>query len=80
MKNHHGLIIFVVLVSLSPSVRQGDRLRPPKLVDGTDREACVEPTPYMKTSHMKFLEAWRDEVVRKRSRVYTELYREDSST
>ena len=33
-------------------------------------KSCIEPTAFMKTQHMKILDAWRNEVVRENERLY----------
>ncbi|MGB6064852.1 MAG: sulfate reduction electron transfer complex DsrMKJOP subunit DsrJ [Desulfomonilaceae bacterium] len=65
-----GLIIFVVLVTSAFWYNRGKASVPPKLVVGTTEKACVEPTPYMRSSHMQLLSAWRDHAVRENQRVY----------
>ncbi len=65
-----GIIIFLVLVSVPFWYSGGKTATPPKLEVGTTEKACVEPTPYMKSSHMKLLESWRDDVVREGKRIY----------
>jgi hypothetical protein len=65
-----GVIIFVVLVTSPFWYNFGKASVPPKLEIGTTEKACVEPTPYMKSSHMQLLNDWRDQVVRSGNRVY----------
>ena len=66
-----GIIIFLVLVSVPFWYNCGKTATPPKLEVGTTEKECVESTPYMKASHMKLLDSWRDDVVREGKRVYT---------
>lgn len=65
-----GIIIFVVLVTSAFWYNMGKTSVPPKLEVGTTEKACVEPTPYMKSSHMQLLNAWRDQAVREGKREY----------
>ena len=65
-----GIIIFVVLVTSPYWYNMGKASVPPKLVVGTTEKACVEPTPYMKSSHMQLLNDWRDQAVREGKREY----------
>ena len=43
----------------------------PEPVLPAKEKTCVAPTVYMKTSHMKLLLDWREQVVRNGSRTYT---------
>lgn len=65
-----GIIIFLVLVSVPFWYNRGKTSTPPKLEVGTTEKACVESTPYMKASHMKLLDQWRNDVVREGKRIY----------
>ncbi len=65
-----GIIIFLVLVSIPFWYNRGKTPTPPKLEVGTAEKACVESTPYMKASHMKLLDEWRNDVVRDGKRIY----------
>lgn len=44
---------------------------PPALARPFGATRCVEPTEFMRTSHMRLLEQWRDRVVRDGVRSYT---------
>lgn len=66
-----GIIIFLVLVSVPFWYNCGKTATPPKLEVGTTEKECVESIPYMKASHMKLLDTWRDDVVREGKRIYT---------
>jgi len=66
-----GLIIFLGLVTAPFWYNRGKASPPLKLEVGTQEKQCVEPTPFMKSSHMQLLNEWRDEVVRNGKRVYT---------
>jgi hypothetical protein len=75
MQQHAGKIIVGILIFLglflSPYFYDfATHPAAPKLVVGTREKQCVEPTPYMRSSHMKLLETWRDEVVRQGNRIY----------
>jgi hypothetical protein len=65
-----GILIFLVLVSIPFWYNRGAAPTPPKLEVGTTEKACVESTPYMKASHMKLLDQWRNDVVREGKRIY----------
>jgi hypothetical protein len=65
-----GIIIFLVLVSIPFWYNCGKTSTPPKLEVGTTEKECVESIPFMKASHMKLLEQWRDDVVRDGKRIY----------
>jgi len=45
---------------------------PPKLARPIGASRCVAPTEFMRTSHMKLLEQWRDRVVRDGVRTYSD--------
>jgi len=66
-----GLIIFLGLVTAPFWYNRGKASPPLKLEVGTLEKQCVEPTPFMKASHMQLLNQWRDEVVRNGKRIYT---------
>jgi len=75
MQQHAGKIIIGILIflglALSPYFYNfATRPAAPKLVVGTQEKQCVESIPYMKSSHMKLLDTWRDEVVREGKRMY----------
>jgi hypothetical protein len=65
-----GIIIFLVLVTCPFWLNLVKPAVPPKLDVGTQEKECVEPTAYMKTSHMVLLNQWRDEAVRNGNGVY----------
>lgn len=67
-----GLAVFVALVSspLWVSAVRGTTAAAPELELGTDAEACIAPTEYMRTSHMDLLDEWRDDVVRRGVRTF----------
>lgn len=65
-----GIIIFLGLVTYPFWRNVGKAATPLKLEVGTQEKQCVEPTAYMKSSHMKLLSQWRDEAVRNGNRVY----------
>jgi hypothetical protein len=68
-----GIVIFLVLITFPIwySRATGSVSTPPKIEVGTKEKQCVESTEYMKSSHMKLLDSWRDEVVRNGNRNYT---------
>ncbi len=71
-----GLVIFLALVSSPFWYGRGGTATPPALSLDTPEirkmavKQCLEPTPYMKASHMSLLEKWREEVVRVGNRLY----------
>jgi hypothetical protein len=65
-----GIIIFLVLVTSPLWYNLGKASTPPKLEVGTQEKKCVESTAFMKASHMKLLQDWRDWVVRDGKRMY----------
>jgi hypothetical protein len=67
-----GIVIFLGLVTFPFWYNAGTSAKatPPKLEVGTTEKQCVEPTAFMKSSHMQLLDQWRDEVVRNGKRVY----------
>jgi len=70
-----GLAIFLLLLTFPLWYGKG-RTAPPALSLDTPEirklpvRACVEPTSYMKTSHMELLDRWRDAVVRDGNHLY----------
>ena len=67
-----GIVIFLCLITLpilyNAATGKGDYT--PELDVGTQEKACVEPTTFMKASHMQMLDEWRDSVVRDGKRLY----------
>ncbi|PKN20322.1 MAG: menaquinol oxidoreductase [Deltaproteobacteria bacterium HGW-Deltaproteobacteria-6] len=72
-----GLVIFAALITFPFWYGKGKTSRPPALSLDTpaiaqlQEKRCVEDTPSMRKSHMKLLNAWRDEAVREGNRLYT---------
>jgi hypothetical protein len=70
-----GLAIFLTLLTFPFWYGKG-RTTPPVLPLDTPEirrmsvKECVEPTPYMKASHMELLDVWREAVVRDGNRLY----------
>ena len=68
-----GLILFIAIISFPVwyDAARGDipTSANPKII--TTEKECVAPTEYMKANHMDLLNQWRDEVVRRGSRIYT---------
>ncbi len=67
-----GLVVFLGLITfpvwydtIAGTDSAAPELQTPK------GDACVYPTEYMRTNHMKVLMVWRDEVVRKGNRLVT---------
>jgi hypothetical protein len=70
-----GIIVFIILVT-SPiwyDLAFGNPTIKPKLVlpTGEDQKECVMSTEYMRHNHMELLNVWRDDVVRKGTRIFT---------
>jgi hypothetical protein len=71
-----GLVIFLALLTFPFWFGKGRTAVPPSLPLDTPEirkmtvKKCVEPTPYMKASHMKLLDLWRDAVVRDGNHFY----------
>jgi hypothetical protein len=59
-----GLIIFVVIITFPFWYNVGGAAHIPKPEKPVGKKQCVADTQYMKTTHMKLLNDWRDEVVR----------------
>jgi hypothetical protein len=52
----------------------GPRPSAPELAKPVGATECVAPVAYMRASHMKLLDAWRDRVVRDGVRAYTDQH------
>jgi len=69
-----GLIIFFAII-ISPfwyNMGKAVSVPEPKLSDKAKAaKVCVESKEYMKTNHMHILDIWRNEVVRKGNKTYT---------
>ncbi|PKN59851.1 MAG: menaquinol oxidoreductase [Deltaproteobacteria bacterium HGW-Deltaproteobacteria-11] len=71
-----GLLIFVVGITFPFWYGKGRSMPPPVLsldtpvINALTVKRCVEDTAFMRASHMKFLNAWRDEAVREGVRLY----------
>jgi hypothetical protein len=65
-----GVLIFLGLFSIPFLMNLGKTAVPLKVEVGTTEKNCVESTEFMKSSHMKLLNTWRDEVVREGKRDY----------
>ena len=70
-----GLVIFLILLTFPFWYGKG-RMAPPALPLDTPEiqklsvKKCIEPTPFMKASHMELLNQWRDAVVRDGNHLY----------
>jgi hypothetical protein len=66
-----GLGVFAALVTGPVWVGIGRGTGgPPDLQRPTAAKQCIEPTAFMRASHMELLDGWRDAVVRRSERVY----------
>ncbi len=67
-----GLVIFAVIVTLpfwyNGITGKASAIPEPEIK--TDAKQCVASTAFMKESHMKLLDEWRNEVVRNQKRLY----------
>lgn len=72
-----GLVIFIIGITFPFWYGKGKISAPPALsldtpaIAALSEKRCVEDTAYMRANHMKLLQAWRDESVRKGLRHYT---------
>ena len=68
-----GLLLFLGLITYPVwhSVSAHTTSKGPDLVLPAREKECIAPLSYMRTSHMKLLLAWRDEVVRQGHHTYT---------
>jgi len=71
-----GLVIFLGLMTFPFWYSRGKVIPPPELkldtpaIQKLAEKRCVEPTPYMRASHMTLLDSWRDSAVREGHQVY----------
>ncbi len=71
-----GLVIFVGGITFPFWYGKGRSMPAPLLsldtpvINALKVKRCVEDTAFMRTNHMKFLNAWRDEAVREGVRLY----------
>jgi hypothetical protein len=68
-----GLIVFVALATFPIWKNMGNAGTAPKLEKPKGVTKCVEPAQYMRTSHMKLLDDWRDESLRDGDRAPIEI-------
>jgi hypothetical protein len=68
-----GLIIFVALMTFPIWKNMGNAGPVPKLEKPVGVKRCVESAQYMRSSHMKVLDDWRDEVLRDGDRTHVEV-------
>ncbi len=69
-----GLVIFVGLIGYPIWSSIGTPSPQPELVLTAKAKAakeCIESTEFMKASHMKVVDEWRNKVVREKDRIYT---------
>ena len=63
-----GLLLFPVFYTAG----KAEKAPTPELTaKAKEAKECVEPAPFMRTQHMKLLDAWRHEAVRENDRLYT---------
>ena len=68
-----GLFVFLGLITFpfTYDLVAGKTSRGPELTLPVQEKQCVAPVDYMKSSHMKLLLNWRDDVVRNNVRTFT---------
>jgi len=68
-----GLLVFMGLLTFPiwSGLSTGKSSRGPDLRLPEKAKECVAPIEYMKNSHMKLLNLWRDQAVRNNTRTYT---------
>ncbi len=68
-----GMAVFLGVATLPiwHNLARGKDPAMPQLKLPAQEKECVAPVPYMKTSHMKLLNAWRDQAIRSGIRTYT---------
>lgn len=71
-----GLVIFALFITLPFLYNMGRKNRAPEpsfdtpVINQLQEKHCVEPRAFMRASHMKLLNKWRDAAVRDGNRVY----------
>jgi len=65
-----GILIAAVIFSFPFWLNFGKAAVPPKPKLPKEVKNCVEPTTFMRTSHMQLLNEWRDIVVRENFRLF----------
>jgi len=68
-----GLLVFLLLMVSPILFNMGNAGPVPKLEKPKGVTKCVESAQYMRTSHMKVLDDWRDEVLRDGNRAPIEV-------
>jgi hypothetical protein len=68
-----GLLVFLLLTTFPIWKNMGNAGTVPKPEKPKGVTKCVEPAQYMRTSHMKILDDWRDEVLRDGDRTPIEI-------
>jgi hypothetical protein len=68
-----GLIVFVALMTFPIWKNMGNAGPVPKPEKPKEVTKCVESAQFMRTSHMKVLDDWRDEVLREGNRTPIEV-------
>lgn len=68
-----GLAVFLILITAPFWYNRaaGTSSKGPELPRPANAAACLAPTAYMRTSHMKLLIEWREQVVRRDVRAWT---------
>ena len=68
-----GLVVFVALMTFPIWKNMGNAGPVPKPEKPKEVTMCVDTAKYMRTSHMKVLDDWRDEVLRQGNRKQIEV-------
>jgi hypothetical protein len=68
-----GLLVFLAVVTfpITYNLASGKTASMPELRLPEQSTQCVEPTAFMKSSHMQLLVDWREKMVRENIRTYT---------
>lgn len=68
-----GLFLFLALVTFpfTYNLASGRTALSPEIKLPAQENKCVEPTAYMRSSHMQLLLSWREDRVRRNIRTYT---------
>jgi len=68
-----GLLVFLLLMTFPIWKNMGNAGPVPKLEKPVGVTKCIKSTQYMRTSHMKLLDDWRDESLRDGDRAPVEV-------
>ena len=66
-----GIILFVIVATFPFWLGIGKKATALKLEMPSEAKACIEPTEFMRSEHMRLLDTWRNAVVRHGDLIYT---------